>query len=202
MDAFSPWHPAPFRIELGGDGIVSLREFDPSNQRTLRKIESCIIPAMTEAAEPGPDVPFTRYLDDAVVFLDSPEEVGREYDEVMDDLREQAASLAASGTAVEPPETHFPPALWTSLRASALPVGELISDESPGRDEIRFGFQPAPRFDNRIRFFLDFMKRRQEERDRCLVFVSSAEIRRKLLALLQQESIPALAAESALTRPP
>jgi len=202
VDAFSPWHAAPFRIELGGDGIVSLREFDPSSQRTLRKIDRCVIPAMTEAAEPGPDVPFTRYLDDAVFCLDSPGEVEREYDEVMADLREQAASLASSGAAVEPPESFFPPALWTSLRAQALPVGELLDGESPGRDEIRFGFQPAPRFDNRIPFFLDFMKRRQEERDRCLIFLSSAEIRRKLLALFQREAIPALSAESALVRPP
>ncbi|MDD8027595.1 MAG: transcription-repair coupling factor, partial [Acidobacteriota bacterium] len=201
VDAFSPWHAAPFRIEFGGDTILSLREFDPSNQRTRRKIERCVIPAMTEAAEPGPDVPFTRYLDDAVFCLDSPEEVEREYGEVMDDLREQAAALAAGGTAVEAPETYFPPSLWSNLKASAIPVGELVADEDRGREEIRFGFQPVPKFQNRIPFFLEYMKRRQEERDRCLVFLSSAEIRRKVLSLLQKEEIPALAVESALTRP-
>ncbi|MCX6559329.1 MAG: transcription-repair coupling factor [Candidatus Aminicenantes bacterium] len=201
VDAFSPWHPAPFRIEFGGDTIASLREFDPSTQRTLRKIERCVVPALTEAAEPGPEVPFTRYLDDAVIFLDSPDEVEREYREVMDDLREQAAALAASGATVEPPERYFPPGLWSDVKALALPVGELMPEEDRGREEIRFGFQPVPKFENRIPFFLEYMKRRQEERDRCLIFLSSTEIRRKVLGLLAREEIPALAVESALARP-
>jgi transcription-repair coupling factor (superfamily II helicase) len=202
VDAFSPWHPAPFRVEFGGDTIVSLREFEPSSQRTIRKIERCVIPSLTEAAEPGPEVPFVSYLDDAVIFVDSPDEVEREYLEVMDDLREQAAVAAEGGAVVEPPERFFPPRLWSAVKAGAVPVGGMAPESGDGREEIRFGFQPVPKFDNRIPFFLEYMKRRQEERDRCLVFISTAEVRRKVLGLLQREEIPALAAESALTRAP
>ena len=120
----------------------------------------------------------------------------------MDDLREQAA---AAGRRRAPPSSR-PSAISRprSGRASSarpIPVGELVAGGGPRREEIRFGFQPVPKFDNRIPFFLDYMKRRQEERDRCLIFLSSAEIRRKVLGLLAQEEIPALAVESALTRP-
>ena len=31
VDAFSPWHPQPFRIEFSGDEIASIREFDPAS---------------------------------------------------------------------------------------------------------------------------------------------------------------------------
>ena len=48
VDIFSPWQAYPFRIEFSGDKIVSLREFDPATQRSLRRLESLVIPALRE----------------------------------------------------------------------------------------------------------------------------------------------------------
>jgi len=201
VDAYSPWHAQPFRVEFSGDEIASLREFDPSSQRTLRKIERCIIPSLAEDAPGGPTVPIGRYLGDAAIIIDSPEEVDREYAEVLDELREQAAALAESGTRVEPPEHFFPPALWKETRARAVLCGELQSgEEKKQRIDLRFGFQSVPRFDNKIVFFLDYLKRLQEERDRCMIFLSSAEMRKKILGLLVREGVPALAVDSPLAR--
>ena len=56
VDVYSPWQNAPYRIEFGGDEVLSLREFDPSNQRSIRRVDSILIPSLLEAspdAAPG-----------------------------------------------------------------------------------------------------------------------------------------------------
>lgn len=48
VDLFSPAHENPLRIELFGDQIESIREFDPSTQRSIELIPSCEIVPMRE----------------------------------------------------------------------------------------------------------------------------------------------------------
>jgi len=48
VDVFSPWQDYPFRIEFSGDKVASLREFDLSSQRSLRKVDRLTIPALYE----------------------------------------------------------------------------------------------------------------------------------------------------------
>ena len=48
VDVFSPWEAFPFRIELSGDEVVSLRMFDQSSQRSKTKIDRLIFPALRE----------------------------------------------------------------------------------------------------------------------------------------------------------
>jgi transcription-repair coupling factor (superfamily II helicase) len=199
VDAYSPWAALPVRIEFSGDEIASIREFDPASQRTVRKIERCVIPSLSETADGGETVPFTTYLGDAVVIVDSPEDADREYREVMEEIREQAAAAAASGAAVHAPEHYFPPSLWAMIRARSIRSGELIPD-SP-RSDFHFGFQSVPRFENRVAFFLSSMKRLQEESERCTIFLSTSTIRQKVMSLLSQEGVLARAVDSALDRP-
>ncbi len=48
VDVFSPWESFPVRIEFSGDEIASFRQFDPSSQRSVRKIEHILIPSLME----------------------------------------------------------------------------------------------------------------------------------------------------------
>ena len=48
VDVFSPWQPRPFRIEFSGDEIASIREFDPSSQRSTGKIDRILLPSLRE----------------------------------------------------------------------------------------------------------------------------------------------------------
>lgn len=48
VDVFSPWQASPFRIEFSGDEISSLREFDPSSQRSQKSLDFLIIPSLRE----------------------------------------------------------------------------------------------------------------------------------------------------------
>jgi transcription-repair coupling factor (superfamily II helicase) len=48
VDVFPPHRPRPIRIELLGDDIESLREFDPASQRSQAELESLIAPPPRE----------------------------------------------------------------------------------------------------------------------------------------------------------
>ncbi len=48
VDVFSPWKPLPYRIEFSGDEIASIREFDPSSQRSVSKIDRIRLPSLRE----------------------------------------------------------------------------------------------------------------------------------------------------------
>lgn len=43
LDLYSPYETKPFRFEFFGDEIVSIRTFDPSNQRSLKELDSAKI---------------------------------------------------------------------------------------------------------------------------------------------------------------
>jgi transcription-repair coupling factor (superfamily II helicase) len=198
VDVFSPWQKNPVRIEFGGDRIVSLREFDPSTQRAVHQTDGTLVPSLAEAPM-GPDsssVPFTRYLSDAVFVFDHPEEIEKEWEEVMTDLRAQETAVRKARADTPPLETVYPSALYARLRAEAVFCGEIEPAEN--RREFAFGFQPVPRFDNKIFFFLEMMQRVHEERDRCVIFLSTPSIRTKIGALLATREIPSLEADSPL----
>jgi transcription-repair coupling factor (superfamily II helicase) len=64
---------------------------------------------------------------------------------------------------------------------------------------IRFPFQSVPRFENRVPFFLKYLKRLWEEREICVLYFAGEGVRRKLAALLDQEEIPYLLTDDPFT---
>lgn len=48
VDVFSPWQAFPYRIEFRGDEVFSLREFEPSSQRSIRKVDRILVPGLRE----------------------------------------------------------------------------------------------------------------------------------------------------------
>ncbi len=246
VDVFSPWEINPFRVEFDGSRIVSLREFDISSQRSLKKIERLTIPGLREfAASPefldrwaamsrkrakgaGRDIeakiaavergdfgpsfaaqalllgdrfaPITDYLRDPVFVVDDPETVDCEWGALVEELRGQYADLLADGVFALPPEEIFPPRLLQRVRKEAVRFEEL---GAPARKKVfSFSFQPVPRFDNRIPFFLQYLKKLQAERDLCYIYLSNTGTRQRLATLLRESEIPVLETESPLAVPP
>ncbi|MBE3130721.1 MAG: DEAD/DEAH box helicase, partial [Acidobacteria bacterium] len=246
VDVFSPWEINPFRIEFDGSRVVSLREFDISSQRSLKKIERLTIPGLREfPASPefldrwaaaarkrakgagrdleakiaavergdfGPSfaalalllgdrfVPVTDYLRDPVFVVDDPEAVDCEWGALVEELRGQYADLLADGVFALPPEEIFPPRLLQRVRKEAVRFEEL---GAPARKKVfSFSFQPVPRFDNKIPFFLQYLKKLQSERDLCYIYLSNTGTRQRLATLLRESEIPVLETESPLAVPP
>jgi transcription-repair coupling factor (superfamily II helicase) len=246
VDIFSPWQINPFRVEFDGSRVVSLREFDISSQRSLKKIERLTIPGLREfAASPefldrwvaaarkrakgagrdleakaaalgrgdfGPSfaaqalllgdrfVPVTDYLRDPIFVVDDPEAVDCEWGALVEELRGQYADILADGVFALPPEEIFPPRLLQRVRKEAVRLEEL---GAPARKKVfSFSFQPVPRFDNKIPFFLQYLKKLQAERDLCYIYLSNTGTRQRLATLLRESEIPVLESESPLAVPP
>ncbi len=57
VDAFSPESPRPVRIELLGDTVESVREFDPRTQRSIAPVVRTTLLPLTEWAVKAPEAP-------------------------------------------------------------------------------------------------------------------------------------------------
>jgi transcription-repair coupling factor (superfamily II helicase) len=183
VDVFSPWEEYPFRIEFSGDDVVSVRSFQPSSQRSLQKIDHIIIPSLNEypgsassfsSLDPASSVSFRDYYDDVLFLIDDFEETEEESE-------------------------AFPPESWENIKNEALFLSQMGSGDE--KDTFVFPFQSVPRFANKIPFFLEFVQKSQEERERIFIYFSQEGVRRKLSTLLAQHKIPHHESSSPLAYP-
>ena len=77
LDIWPSTHSAPVRLELMGDEIESIREFEPESQRSTRSLDSVKLVAATENIAPAASVRATHTLLDhlppgALILLDEP----------------------------------------------------------------------------------------------------------------------------------
>ncbi len=234
IDVFSPWEPAPFRIELSGEEVRSIREFDPSSQRSIRKVERVVLPSLREfpsspqflsewrglalSRQNGASakdireksarldqgdlfpsffylsllhrehfVPFHHYLKDYLVIIDNVEEVEKQWQESRKDMEEQYAQLVKDHKFCLPPREMYPPSLWEKIKESSISWNQLAARK--GRKTFVLPFQSVPQFKNKIPFFLKYLAKLQEERERCFIYFSSPEVRRKFTTLLSHHEI-------------
>jgi len=61
LDVFPPEAPRPLRIELLGDTVESLREFDPETQRSTGPVTRALLPPLTEFPLGLPESPAGRW---------------------------------------------------------------------------------------------------------------------------------------------
>ena len=249
VDVFSPWEANPFRIEFDGSRIASLREFDISSQRSLKRVERLTIPglreypatpdfldrwqaaarkrskgvardldariAALERGEFGPSfsaqalllaghfVPLTDHLRDPVFVLDNPQAVDCEWDAHIEELRGQYADLLTEGVFAIPPDEVFSPRLLQRVRKEALRFEDLGTPPARRKSvSFSFPFQPVPRFENRIPFFLQYLKKLQAESDLSFIYLLNAATRQRLATLLRESDIPVLETDSPFAVPP
>jgi transcription-repair coupling factor (superfamily II helicase) len=197
VDAFSPWEISPFRLEFSGDQIISLREFQPSDQRSIRKIDRLLIPSLREfpgyAGAFSPDlfpsdqyVTFDRYYKDALVIIDDYEETKHEWEQIDEEWREQFKQARGEKKALLPLDEIYSSRLVEKIQQEALRFAVLDADRNR---KFHFSFQSVPRFANKIPFFLDYVKKIQEERERCYIYFSHEGMRQKLSVLLDHHQI-------------
>jgi len=79
IDFFSPLHENPIRVELSGDAIESLREFDPETQRSIAEIkEAVMIPVRELIINEKGIGRFGKSLEAAIDARDSSQETSYE----------------------------------------------------------------------------------------------------------------------------
>jgi transcription-repair coupling factor (superfamily II helicase) len=209
VDVFSPWEEYPLRIEFSGDEVASLREFQPATQRSIRKVDFFLLPSLIEFSrsrsfpclpvlQPGRFVSFDFFYRDALFLIDDAEETDKEWRETFEDYQHQFELLRSEEKITVAPDKIFPPRLWDKIKREALHLKEF---DSQGEKAFHFAFQSVPRFSNKIPFFLEYVKKMQEERERCFIYFSHEGVRKKLSTLLSQNKIPHVASSSPLVYP-
>jgi transcription-repair coupling factor (superfamily II helicase) len=235
VDVFSPWEAFPFRIELSGDEVVSLRSFDTSSQRSKLKIDRLIFPSLrefegtptfleewTRLAQQKGSQPFLkdikekanilkrgeifpafsylsllhgehfssykRHLKDYLFIIDNIADVSKDWEVTCSELQEQFDENSAQRKYALPPEEIFLPALWDQIKQDAIKLEELTPLN--GQEVFTFPFQSVTRFENKIPFFLRYMKKLQKQRERSYVFLANEGVRHKFAGLLSQHMIP------------
>ncbi|MBI3392231.1 MAG: transcription-repair coupling factor [Nitrospirae bacterium] len=103
LDVFSPLYANPLRVELEGDEVVSLREFEVDTQRSIRLRDDALVLPVRETAEGREGATLIDFLPpEAAAVLDDPASFpSRESGEVLSVVRARLAggilSLAATG---------------------------------------------------------------------------------------------------------
>ena len=235
VDVFSPWQEYPYRIEFSGDKVASLREFDLSSQRSLRKVDRLTVPSLYEFPFSSSFVdswekaaktekihlcdkdldrlaaglkkgeippafyslsllasdeyrPFPFYLKNHVYILDDAEEVQNDWREIRLGYEEQYTELKERKELAMPPEKMYMWDEWNHIESQALHLNVLTS--LADKTSIHFPFQSVSRFNNKIPFFIEYLKKGLNEGDAISVFFSTDGVRQKLASLLSQHEIP------------
>ena len=235
VDVFSPWQESPYRIEFSGDKVASLREFDLSSQRSLRKMDRLTIPSLYEfpfsssfvnswesaakteevhfqdkdlnqmiaGLEKGEISPsfyslsllasehfqsFSHYLNNHVYIMDDIEDVEKDWKEIRQDYKEQYAELKERKELALPLEKIYTVNHWNQIEQDALHLNALTT--AAHKKTFHFPFQSVIRFDNKIPFFIEYLKKDLKEGAQISVYFSSNGVRQKLAGLLSQHAIP------------
>src|SRR5205823_5994533 len=120
LDVFPATAPVPVRIELFGDEIESMREFDPASQRSTRGIESVsIAPAAELQAPPASEHSTFTLLEHmpsgTLVVLDEPNHMRSRWLEFRENLQRQAELARESEKVLPEHVTGIAPSSFLEL---------------------------------------------------------------------------------------
>ena len=196
LDVFPPETARPVRLELLGDTLQSLREFDPDTQRSVRPLEHVSLPPLTEfrdgargnAPEPepvdAPSDPQSSILDlraEPVVILEEP-----------DALNEAAVQLDAEVTdSARDSRFYFSEEDWqASLRVHARLELRRLPLEREGNAQGSLVSQSSTLFHGNLPRFLAEVRTRLDAGDRVLVAAANTGELERLADLCREEEIP------------
>lgn len=208
LDVFPGEAPKPVRVELLGDMVESLREFDAETQRSTGPVSRVILPPLTE-------FPLTRTrsddgnsdfqalqtatlqaTDDAqtlfdlregtLVISDEPEQIAQKAAKSRDRLLADSASLAGDVVPVVLPEEYWKAALGRRQRFSL----EELALQRNGREPRILKVQPTARYHGQIQAFLGEIRGRLGAGDEVLIGAASSGELERLADLCREYEVP------------
>ncbi len=101
IDIYSLTEENPWRLELWGDQIDSIRAFDSQSQRSLENLKEITIYPAAEQVGPKNQVSFLDYFPEerSLVFLDEPNRLAESAREVEEEFRQSCRNREENGTA-------------------------------------------------------------------------------------------------------
>lgn len=184
IDIFPVNRKKAVRLELFGDEIDSLREFDAATQRSTGNIDKIDILPLTEPAYSGKAAVFLSYLpDEGTVIFDEPTRI-----------REQLANLIK-----ENPELKKRSFSWSDVAASAQRYNilyfSLMVQKAPYTQPdqiISISAKGIAPFHRQMEILENELKTWQSHRHSVLIWMSSVEKAKNLKQNLTQQGIHAV----------
>ncbi len=206
LDVFPAEGTKPVRIELLGDTVESLREFDPETQRSTGPVNRVILPPLTEfpfaggadgdghngsgsaRRETTTGVPLFDLREDTLVVLDEPEELAKKAEASRDRLMADSAALGTEDGA-NPfvlPEEQWKRALERRQRLHLEELALRRGDQEPRTLKV----QPTSRYHGQIQAFLTEVRGRLSAREEVLVSAASSGELERLADLCREYDVP------------
>ncbi len=193
LDVWSPAHTLPVRIELFGNVIETLREFDPSTQRSTRPLEEALIAPLSVFARSQAEASLVDYLPSrALVLLDDEAELQDAWRTLEERAQRERESAPAGVNAAHITWEQFESQL--AQRQRSLTLGQSARGTLQ-MHPLAACFAPAPHFNGQLTPLLDYLRAASAEPD-ARVWVISRQAAR--LAEIWSERHAALAAQSDL----
>jgi transcription-repair coupling factor (superfamily II helicase) len=209
FDVFSPESEAPVRIEMAGDEVESIREFDPETQKSLRPVRSAVILPVSEypvSSEAGADE--LLILKPGWEFSAA---IARKRQSTVLDMNERAVVLWCEPQLIQPEAGKR----WDRLRAKSGRDDQLDPSEfylelddlrarAGGSDQVSFEHLGSggdggvrelrtsrmPRFQGVISHAMQELKARVAEKNRVLVAGASLGDVERLADIFTEYGIP------------
>jgi transcription-repair coupling factor (superfamily II helicase) len=207
LDVFPPEAARPVRLELLGDTLESLREFDPETQRSVRPLERVSLAPLTDepngwhtapeaTAAESPAAGFGTLLElrpDAIVILDEPEAIAAAQDAAV------AGSSADEEGAAWPwlRQNEWQDSLdrCARLELTRLPI-EKSQSRAARRSPHTVVTQPATRYHGNIPAFLTEARGRLKAGERVLAAAGTLGELERLADLCREYELPFRLAET------
>ncbi len=208
VDVFPPEAVRPVRIELLGDTVESLREFDPETQRSVGPVNHLVLPPLTEFpvaafdAHGAADAAVNRdgdnkhsaaavaeaslfdLRDDAVVVLSEPEAIERAAAEWRERLAESEAQESRGPVLLEESD-------WRAAFKGCQRLGLNQLAVRTGKEEPRtLSVQPTTRYHGQIAAFLAEVRGRLAAGEQVLVAAASGGEVERLADLCREYEVP------------
>jgi transcription-repair coupling factor (superfamily II helicase) len=205
LDVFPPEAARPVRVELLGDTVESLREFDPDTQRSTNPLRRVALSSLTEfAASPAlagenSDEPAVRppqatslfdLRDDLLVILDEPDRIQRAVAESRERLAARAAAPDASSVDLSGPVVLDDPVWQSALGRRQQLSLELLALQHEGSQTRTLGVQPATRYHGQVPAFMAEVRGKLASGEHVLVAAASSGELERLADLFREYEVP------------
>ncbi|HWR40083.1 MAG TPA: transcription-repair coupling factor [Patescibacteria group bacterium] len=181
IDLFAVNQSAPLRLELFGDEIDSLREFDAGTQRSIREVEQADVMPLAEPEHSGTLVPFLSYLPvGGAVVWDEPARIREQMNKLNKENPEWKRRVFGWQELVQASQEYH--AFCVSLLLQKIPhwePEEIISLTAKG---------VAP-FHRQMDLVVTELQGWQDKKYQVLVLMSSAEKAASLRETLAEEGV-------------
>ena len=195
IDVFPAGEPHPIRLELVGDLIESIRQYDPATQRSIAALEHATILPLREVigGEGSRPASVFDYVGRLRVIVCEPAEVAATLDRQFERIHasyQEAVDRAAQAVAA-PSDLVVSREDIDRILARAVRIDELDTDDGAGTPGVHVSCQPAIEYRGRLADWVAEIRRARERADTVILVAATPGRAERTVELLSDYQVPA-----------